>query len=759
MKKCSMLNKFINAKPIYPEKYLLEKNISLFFIEEIDLKRNGNLKITSNNIYRLFDNGKLIGYGPSRASHNYFRLDEYHLSKGHHYLVIELLSSHCNSYYTLNTNPFLVCEIYDNNIYSYTGLDNHFKCYLNSSRYQKVSRFSYQRTFSESYHFSFNFHDFIEGKINPFSLIECQCFEHENYLNKNVEYVNFPRVGFKQIEEGKFLYNEQIKPYEDRYMYLNELKIFPKNEWEVNPNDYISRLEYSLEKIDCLKQNTFVTYKLDHSYTGFIEFEIECLSDCEIYFIFDEIDASLGSKEPVKINFFRNTTQNIVSYEIKKGLFKHICFEPYTIQYLRLVIKKGEIKIKKIDFIKYESSEINKFKFEIENKKIKKIFSAAINTYAQNSVDILTDCPSRERAGWLFDSYFTSMSEFLITGQNKVEHNFLENYAYLKQYQTLPKGMIPMCYPGEFPDGNFIPNWSMWYILELNEYLKRSNDQNLIDLSKEKIVGLLNYFVNFENELGLLEDLKGWIFVEWSKANDEEFIKGVNFPSNMLYSACLKAAGELLNDYKLIEKSNNVINKIKEYSFNGEFFIDNMIRVNNEFVLTNNITETCQYYAFYFNVATKEEYPNLFETLLKKFGPSRDYEKVYPHVYKSNVLIGDYLRLFILLRYGYLNEVKEETISYFYKMATLTGTIWEHDSVFASLNHGLTSCVLVILVNAIFSFSSFDEKNKIIYLNKHFINEKGKIEINLKGGKLILINDGKKIDIIKPDNYQIEYLK
>ena len=92
-------------------------------------------------------------------------------------------------------------------------------------------------------------------------------------------------------------------------------------------------------------------------------------------------------------------------------------------------------------------------------------------------------------------------------------------------------------------------------------------------------------------------------------------------------------------------------------------------------------------------------------------------------------------------------------------MAALTGTIWEHDSVFASLNHGLTSCVLVILVNAIFSFSSFDEKNKIIYLNKHFINEKGKIEINLKGGKLILINDGKKIDIIKPDNYQIEYLK
>ena len=134
---------------------------------------------------------------------------------------------------------------------------------------------------------------------------------------------------------------------------------------------------------------------------------------------------------------------------------------------MRLVVKKGNVSINNISFIPYENPLIDGIKYEFENTKIKSVIDAAVATFAQNAVDILTDCPSRERAGWLCDSYFTGKSETLITGKNLVEHNFLENYALIDQYKTLPKGMIPMCYPGDHPDGVFIPNWSLWYILEL----------------------------------------------------------------------------------------------------------------------------------------------------------------------------------------------------------------------------------------------------------------------------------------------------
>jgi alpha-L-rhamnosidase len=64
------------------------------------------------------------------------------------------------------------------------------------------------------------------------------------------------------------------------------------------------------------------------------------------------------------------------------------------------------------------------------------------------------------------------------------------------------------------------------------------------------------FFEKSENEYGLLENLEGWVFVEWSKAND--FTEGVNFPSNMLYSGAIASAGRLYGDKALLEKAEKI---------------------------------------------------------------------------------------------------------------------------------------------------------------------------------------------------------
>lgn len=94
------------------------------------------------------------------------------------------------------------------------------------------------------------------------------------------------------------------------------------------------------------------------------------------------------------------------------------------------------------------------------DEKLEKIYRAALNTFAYNCVDIFMDCPSRERAGWLCDGYFTGRVEHLLTGENRTEHDFLENFLLPKKFERLPKGMLPMCYPSDHPDGNFIPTWA-----------------------------------------------------------------------------------------------------------------------------------------------------------------------------------------------------------------------------------------------------------------------------------------------------------
>ena len=243
--------------------------------------------------------------------------------------------------------------------------------------------------------------------------------------------------------------------------------------------------------------------------------------------------------------------------------------------------------------------------------------------------------------------------------------------------------------------------------------------------------------------------------MEWSKANDDDFIKGVNFPSNMLYAKALEDASILLNDNNLLLKSQKIKEAIEQYSFNEEFYIDNMIRNDKkEFIKTDHITETCQYYAFYFHIATKENHKELFERMVTKFGPTRDYEKTYPNVYKSNIFIGDYLRLMILLEYGLSNEVYKETVDYFYEMAKITGTLWEHDSPSASLNHGLTSSIFNIICGACFGLIRIDLQEKIIYMNENHIKENCMISI---AG--IEIKNAKGTIIIKaPNEFEIKYL-
>jgi alpha-L-rhamnosidase len=322
------------------------------------------------------------------------------------------------------------------------------------------------------------------------------------------------------------------------------------------------------------------------------------------------------------------------------------------------------------------------------------------------------DCPSRERAGWLCDSYFASIMEREFTGKSAVTHNFLENYALPEKFDFIPEGMIPMCYPADHNDENFIPNWSLWFIVQVDDYARRGGDPALLAQLKPRIDKLLQYFAKFENEDGLLEKLKRWIFVEWSKAGD--FVQDVNYPTNMLYSAALASAARLYDNAVWAKKSENIRRTILKQSFNGEFFVDNAVRENGKLKVTENTTEVCQYYAFYFDIATPKSHPALWKKLINEFGPNRNDAKVYPNVFRANAFMGNYMRMDILSRYGLQSQLIMEIQDYFYFMADKTGTLWEHTGNHASCNHGFASYIGHVLYRDVLGISNIDYVKKEI---------------------------------------------
>lgn len=751
------MDKFIKAKQIWGKKYLNEMNISLFFVEEL-AAGDYKFRIAANNFYRVFLNGKLLYYGPSRSAHGFFEIDQHKIKCNDclNRIVIEVVGYQTNTYYSLNTKPFVCYEIAsDNKILKYSSENT--KCYLNKMRYQKVSRFSYQRPFSESYNIKFKEYQFLE--LNNLALEEEEVisFKYGTFLQRIPHSANLNKQEFKFAECGFFMINDKLSEYQDRYMYTQHLSIFDKKDYEVNPNYVASKAEYHIRQgINLnLKKGDFVTFKNDYSLTGFVFTNIEVLEDSECMILFDEINLNSNENELIQINCFRNTTHNVIYYKLEKGKYNLISFEPYTAKFIRILAVNGNIKINNLGIIRYENPDCEQFKYNFYDSKINEIMFAGINTFKQNAVDILTDCPSRERAGWLCDSYFSAKAEQFLTGRNIVEKNFLNNYRIMDRLETLPDGMIPCCYPAEHPDGMFIPNWAMFYVLELKDYLIRSGDVDLVKGSEKKILGLIEYFESFENEYGFLENLENWVFVEWSKAND--FVEGVNFPSNMLYSKFLLTCGEILCRNDLKNKALELNKKIIDFAFDGNFFHDNALRdKNNNLQLTDNISETCQYFAYYFGTISKNSFPELRNKLINSFGPNRNSNIVYKNVFKSNVFIGDYLRLSLLNDWGKCEQVFAESIDYFYKMSKLTGTLWEHDSSFASLNHAFASYIINLIIEANCGLKCIDNFNNNIIFNSNALLNDMLIKIPLIDGFLEVVISNKKMQInCTNDKYKI----
>lgn len=686
--------RFERAVPVWVRGEGGEKNRTCLFA----LRPEGGkylLRLTACNFYRILVNGAFFAYGPARAAHGYARIDEYELALNTgDTLVIEVAGYRCNSFYSLNEQPFLQAELLSGGEVRYfTDADGAFVCSRLSARRQRVARFSYQRAFSESYRFSRPVQEtYLGGEAAALERVAPR-----RLLPRRVSYPAYSREHADWRESG--IFRPGKGGFDNRFLTRSALGIFPVSELETNPGEALYGASYRLTaRKRELAAGDFETFAFAHAETGFLRIGARLTRDSRFLVVFDEADLreEASPETPVELCFYRNDTYNIVEYEAKAGAFLHLSFEPYTAKYVRVILLEGGMDGLQVDMVRYENADCRLPAVPDGQSRI--LTEAAMRTFRHNAVDLLTDCPSRERAGWLCDAWFSARAERLFTGGNQMEYNFLENYALAPELPFVPDGMVPMCYPADFSEEPaFIPNWAMWYVLELYDYRNRTGDASLIAMSRGKVEGILRYFRAFENEDGLLEDLKGWVFLEWSKASADEFICGVNYPSNMMYASALACAGALYRDAGLLEKAEKIRRTIREQSFNGQFFVDNAVRADGVLRRTDHISETCQYYAFFCGVADRDGYPDLWVRLKEQFGPRRDPGRTWPEVAPSNAFIGNYLRLILLKEAGEETRVREEAVAYFSKMAERTGTLWEHDRVCGSLDHGFASYLAVLL--------------------------------------------------------------
>ena len=90
-------------------------------------------------------------------------------------------------------------------------------------------------------------------------------------------------------------------------------------------------------------------------------------------------------------------------------------------------------------------------------------------------------------------------------------------------------------------------------------------------------------------------------------------------------------------------------------------------------------------------------YTPLKEAVQTKFLADREPVVDGVFIEPANALMGIYLRMEILYDWGCHDLLKSELKAFFGQMAEQTGTLWEHKTNAASMNHGFASFAGVII--------------------------------------------------------------
>lgn len=670
-----------------------KQNVELCFCCEIEKKEAVVLELVAKDIYNLFINGRFAAYGPARTAKGYSRIErleiEEYLTEEENIISVYVQSNNASSLHIAKEEPlFGACIRADGQ--KIAGTED-FKCYWMTDKLSRVERMSCQRGFVEIYDMK---KDREHMGVERFPQLQTKRVQTPQLLERGVSYARNEEQTAELVKQGGVYRNYDLTWENDFTRLLDSGKklgsyarrecdcVLSKELLAFCFDDAIKEKESQAVCLDDVVKEEEVQsslYRFSKSCCGKLKLNIKALGRTNVWLTYDDVLVD-GN-----IKFNREQIIHGMKWTLQEGEYTLYSQEIYSAKYVQLILD-GEAEITSVSMICIENPDTEGFIPPDMDKELQIIVRAAQNTFKHNAYDIFTDTPSRERAGWLCDSYFMGKAEQFFTGKNIVEKNFLENYLLYENKVFRHKGIIPMCYPAEVRDEeDYIPAWILWYVLELEDYLERTGDEEFLALHRQRIQDILEFFGGYENEYGLLENLEGWVFLEWSEASD--YTEGVNFPYNMLYADMLRAAGRLLNEDSLIQKSEALKHTIYNMSYNGKVFIDNAVRTEDKLIRTEHVSELCQTFAMFFQIGCAEH--DFCEDFKNHFKSMNHGKGIAP----TAMFIGEILRLMVLFEMEEYELLLEECKERFLTMAEKTGTIWEFFEQTASCNHGFGAIV------------------------------------------------------------------
>jgi hypothetical protein len=150
----------------------------------------------------------------------------------------------------------------------------------------------------------------------------------------------------------------------------------------------------------------------------------------------------------------------------------------------------------------------------LDNELDQKIYDACVNTLKLCMMEHYVDTPWREQCLYVYDSRNQALCGYKAFEGGNAE--YVRSNLKLISQDSRKDGLLAICYPCGMD--LTIPSFSLYYFMQINEYLKNTGDITLAQEVYDKLISVLNVFIGNRKD-GLVLKFEGvnhWNFYDWS---------------------------------------------------------------------------------------------------------------------------------------------------------------------------------------------------------------------------------------------------
>lgn len=143
------------------------------------------------------------------------------------------------------------------------------------------------------------------------------------------------------------------------------------------------------------------------------------------------------------------------------------------------------------------------------DKELQQIFDTGWHTARLCAVDTYMDCPYYERLQYLGDTRIQALVSLYCTDDHRLVRNFLTQAAL----SLTPEGILQSRYPCW--ERQLINLYSISFIAALHDYMMYGDDKEFVAKKLMTVRNVLDFFARFEGDDGRLRNVTGWNFTDW----------------------------------------------------------------------------------------------------------------------------------------------------------------------------------------------------------------------------------------------------